>query len=34
MRQVNLYLMTDSIEDTMNRYGQAIIPQFESSAVA
>ena len=34
VRQVNLYLMTDSIEDTMNRYGQAIIGQFESSAVA
>ena len=34
VRQVNLYLMTDSIEDTMERYGQAIIPQFESSAVA
>lgn len=33
VRQVNLYLMTDSIEDTMNRYGQAIIGQFESPAV-
>jgi probable F420-dependent oxidoreductase len=34
VRQVNLYLMTDSIEDTMERYGEAIISQFESSAVA
>src|SRR5437764_5224102 len=34
VRQVNLYLMTDSIEDTMERYGEAIIPQFESPAVA
>jgi probable F420-dependent oxidoreductase len=34
VRQVNLYVMTSSIEDTIERYGADIIPQFEPSAVA
>ena len=34
VRQVNLYLMTASIEDTLERYGREIIPQFASSPVA
>jgi probable F420-dependent oxidoreductase len=34
VRQVNLYLMTDSIEDTMELYGREVIPQFEPSTVA
>jgi probable F420-dependent oxidoreductase len=34
VRQVNLYLMTASIEDTLERYGSEIIPRFERSAVA
>ncbi len=34
VRQVNLYLMTSSIEDTLERYGADIIPKFEPSAVA
>ena len=34
VRQVNLYLMTASIEDTLERYGSEVIPRFERSAVA
>jgi probable F420-dependent oxidoreductase len=34
VRQVNLYVMTSSIEDTIERYGQEIIPYFEPSPVA
>lgn len=34
VRQVNLYLMTSAMEETMERYGREIIPQFEASAVA
>jgi probable F420-dependent oxidoreductase len=34
VKQVNLYLMTASIDDTMEAYGREIIPQFEGSAVA
>jgi alkanesulfonate monooxygenase SsuD/methylene tetrahydromethanopterin reductase-like flavin-dependent oxidoreductase (luciferase family) len=34
VRQVNLYLMTSSTEDTLERYGKEIIPSFEPSAVA
>ena len=33
VRQVNLYVMTSSIDDTVERYGAEIIPQFEASAV-
>jgi probable F420-dependent oxidoreductase len=34
VRQVNLYLMTSSLDDTLERYGREIIPQFEPCAVA
>lgn len=34
VRQVNLYLMTSNMGETMERYGREIIPQFEASAVA
>jgi probable F420-dependent oxidoreductase len=34
VRQVNLYVMTSSIDDTVERYGRDIIPRFEPSAVA
>jgi probable F420-dependent oxidoreductase len=34
VRQVNLYVMTHSIEDTLERYGREIISQFEPSTVA
>jgi probable F420-dependent oxidoreductase len=34
VRQVNLYLMTSSTDDTLERYGREIIPQFEPCAVA
>ena len=34
VKQVNLYLMTSEMEDTMERYGREIIPQFEASTVA
>ena len=34
VRQVNLYVMTTSMDDTVERYGREIIPQFEPSAVA
>jgi probable F420-dependent oxidoreductase len=34
VRQVNLYVMTSSIDETIERYGREIIPQFEPSAVA
>src|SRR5579884_2212613 len=34
VRQVNLYVMTSRIEETIERYGKDIIPQFEPSAVA
>ena len=33
VRQVNLYVMTSSVDDTVERYGADIIPQFEASAV-
>lgn len=33
VRQVNLYLMNSAMEETMERYGREIIPQFEASAV-
>jgi hypothetical protein len=31
---VNLYLMTTGFEETMERYGREIIPQFQPTAVA
>jgi len=34
VRQVNLYLMTSAIDDTLERYGRDIIPQFEPCPVA
>jgi probable F420-dependent oxidoreductase len=34
VRQVNLYLMTASIDETLEAYGSEIIPQFEGSPVA
>ncbi len=34
VRQVNLYVMTSSIDDTVERYGRDIIPRFEPTAVA
>jgi probable F420-dependent oxidoreductase len=34
VRQVNLYVMTSAIEDTLERYGRDIIPQFTPSTVA
>jgi probable F420-dependent oxidoreductase len=34
VKQVNLYLMTSATDDTMERYGRDIIPQFHASAVA
>ena len=34
VKQVNLYLMTSELEETMERYGREIIPQFEPSTVA
>lgn len=34
VRQVNLYVMTSSIEDTIERYGAEIIPRFQPTAVA
>jgi alkanesulfonate monooxygenase SsuD/methylene tetrahydromethanopterin reductase-like flavin-dependent oxidoreductase (luciferase family) len=34
VKQVNLYLMTSNLEDTMERYGREIIPHFEASTVA
>jgi probable F420-dependent oxidoreductase len=34
VRQVNLYLMTSSTDDTLERYGREIIPQFEPCQVA
>jgi probable F420-dependent oxidoreductase len=33
VKQVNLYLMTSEFEETMERYGQEIIPQFEPATV-
>jgi probable F420-dependent oxidoreductase len=33
VRQINLYLMTSAIDETLERYGREIIPQFEPSAV-
>lgn len=33
VRQVNLYVMTSSIEDTIERYGADIIPNFQPTAV-
>jgi probable F420-dependent oxidoreductase len=33
VRQVNLYLMTSSIDDTLERYGREVIPQFQPTAV-
>jgi probable F420-dependent oxidoreductase len=33
VRQVNLYLMTSAMDDTLERYGKDIIPQFEPSPV-
>jgi alkanesulfonate monooxygenase SsuD/methylene tetrahydromethanopterin reductase-like flavin-dependent oxidoreductase (luciferase family) len=32
--QVNLYLMTSEMDETLERYGREIIPQFEPSTVA
>ena len=34
VKQVNLYLMTSEFEETMERYGRDVIPQFQASAVA
>jgi probable F420-dependent oxidoreductase len=34
VKQVNLYLMTTGFEETMERYGGEVIPQFQGSAVA
>jgi probable F420-dependent oxidoreductase len=34
VKQVNLYLMTTGFEETMERYGREVIPQFQGSAVA
>jgi hypothetical protein len=34
VRQVNLYVMTSRVEETVERYAQDIIPQFEPVAVA
>jgi alkanesulfonate monooxygenase SsuD/methylene tetrahydromethanopterin reductase-like flavin-dependent oxidoreductase (luciferase family) len=34
VRQVNLYLMTSELEETMERYGRDIIPEFQASAAA
>jgi alkanesulfonate monooxygenase SsuD/methylene tetrahydromethanopterin reductase-like flavin-dependent oxidoreductase (luciferase family) len=33
VKQVNLYVMTSRVEETVERYGRDIIPQFEPSAV-
>jgi probable F420-dependent oxidoreductase len=33
VKQVNLYLMTSAMDDTLERYGNEIIPQFQASAV-
>jgi probable F420-dependent oxidoreductase len=33
VRQANLYVMTSSIDDTLERYGKDIIPQFEPVSV-
>ena len=34
VKQVNLYLMTSHLDDTMERYGRDIITRFQSSTVA
>ena len=34
VKQINLYLMTSGFEDTMERYGREIIPQFQPTTVA
>jgi probable F420-dependent oxidoreductase len=34
VRQINLYVMTSRVEETIERYGRDIIPQFEPSPVA
>jgi hypothetical protein len=34
VRQVNLYLMTTDSDDTLERYGREIIPQFEPCPVS
>jgi probable F420-dependent oxidoreductase len=33
VRQVDLYLMTSALEETLERYGNEVIPQFQPSAV-
>ncbi len=33
VKQINLYLMTSSMDDTLERYGREIIPQFEPCTV-
>ena len=33
VKQVNLYLMTSAMDDTLERYGREIIPEFQASAV-
>jgi probable F420-dependent oxidoreductase len=34
VRQINLYVMTSQVEETVDRYGRDIIPHFEPAAVA
>ncbi len=34
VKQVNLYLMTSAMDDTLERYGKDIIPQFEPCSVS
>jgi hypothetical protein len=33
VKQVNLYLMTSELEETMERYGRDIIPEFQASKI-
>jgi probable F420-dependent oxidoreductase len=33
VRQVDLYLMTSALDETLERYGKEVIPQFQPSAV-
>jgi probable F420-dependent oxidoreductase len=34
VRQVNLYLMTSAMDETLERYGKEVIPQFQPTGVA
>jgi len=33
VKQVNLYLMTSELDETMERYGREIIPEFQASTI-